>query len=91
MKRKLIPPFLMLSAGAVCSIIMNLNDYQTNRMLMIVLGVMIVFYIAGSLFTMMLNIFDRQNQPEEIEAEVEEEITDEISSEMQEGQVESEG
>ena len=58
---------------------------------MILLGVMIVFYIAGSLFTMMLNIFDRQNQPEEIEAEVEEEITDEISSEMQEGQVESEG
>ena len=85
MKRKLIPPFLMLSAGAVCSIIMYLNDYQTNRMLMILLGVMIVFYIAGSLFTMMLNIFDRQNQPEEIEAEVEEEITDEISS------VESEG
>ncbi len=91
MKRELIPPFLMLSAGAVCSIIMYLNDYQTNRMLMILLGVMIVFYIAGSLFTMMLNIFDRQNQPEEIEAEVEEEITDEISSEMQEGQVESEG
>lgn len=93
MKRKLIPPFLMLSVGAVCSIVMHLNYYETNEMLMILLGVMIVFYIAGSLFTMMLNIFDKKNQPEE---EVQEEAIEEIMSggkaaDMQEGQVKTEG
>lgn len=94
MKRKLIPPFLMLSVGAVCSIVMHLNYYETNEMLMILLGVMIVFYIVGSLFTMMLNIFDKKNQPEE---EVQEEAVEEIISggkamaDMQEGQVKTEG
>ena len=50
---------------------------------------MIAFYIAGSLFVMMLNIFDKQNQPEELDAE--NELTDEVSSDAQEGQVETEG
>lgn len=89
MKRKLIPPFLMLSAGAVSSLIMHFNEYETNRMLIILLRVMIAFYIAGSLFVMMLNIFDKQNQPEELDAE--NELTDEVSSDAQEGQVETEG
>ncbi len=94
MKRKLIPPFLMLSAGAVCSIIMHFNYYETNRMLMILLAVMVVFYIAGNLFMMMLNIFDKKNQPEE---EIQEEAIEEIVSgegipvDMQEGQVKTEG
>lgn len=94
MKRKLIPPFLMLSSGAVCSIIMHLNYYETNEMLMILLAVMIGFYIAGNLFMMMLNIFDKKNQPEE---EIQEEAVDEImsgegiSADMQEGQVKTEG
>lgn len=94
MKRKLIPPFLMLSAGAVCSIIMHFNYYETNEMLMILLAVMIGFYIAGNLFTMMLNIFDKKNQPEE---EMQEEAVEEImsgegvSADMQEGQVKTEG
>lgn len=94
MKRKLIPPFLMLSAGAVCSIIMHFNYYETNEMLMILLAVMIGFYIAGNLFTMMLNIFDKKNQPEE---EIQEEAVEEImsgegvSADMQEGQVKTEG
>ncbi len=94
MKRKLIPPFLMLFAGAVCSIIMHFNYYETNKMLVILLAVMISFYIAGSLFTMMLNIFDKKNQPEE---EVQEEAIEEIVSgegtpvDMREGQVKTEG
>ncbi len=89
MKRKLIPPFLMLSVGAVSSIIMHFNYYETNKMLMILLGVMIVFYIAGNLFIMMLNKFDKQNQPEEIDAG--DELTDEEESDLQEGQVKTEG
>mgnify|MGYP001100450914 CR=1 FL=1 len=89
MKRKLIPPFLMLSVGAVSSIIMHFNYYETNKMLAILLGVMVIFYIAGNLFTMMLNIFDKQNQPEEMDAG--DELTDEEGSDIQEGQVKTEG
>lgn len=88
-KRKLIPPFLMLSVGAVSSIIMHINYYETNKMLIILLGVMIAFYIAGSLFMMMLNIFDKQNQP--AEPEIENVVTDETLADMQERQVETEG
>lgn len=89
MKRKLIPPFLMLSAGAVSSIIMHFNYYETNEMLMILLGVMLIFYIAGCLFTMMLNRFEKQNQTEE--AEDENGLTEEAFADIQEGQVKAEG
>lgn len=84
-KRKLIPPFLMLFVGAVSSIIMHFNYYETNEMLMILLGLMIIFYIAGSLFTMMLNIFDKQNQPEENEDGMAnaDELTEEIPADIQ--------
>ena len=78
MKRKLIPPFLMLSAGAVCSIAMHLNYYETNKMLTILLVVMI----------------DKKNQPEEeIQEEAIEEIIsgEGTPADMQEGQVKTEG
>lgn len=84
MKRKLIPPFLMLFAGAISSIIMYILHYETKSMLTILLGVLISFYIVGNLFVFMLNIFDRQN--EETAAE-EEETTEEMSEDEQEGQV----
>lgn len=60
MKRKLIPPFLMLFAGAISSIIMYNLHYPTREMLTILLVVLIAFYIIGSLFQWMFNIFDRQ-------------------------------
>lgn len=81
MKRKWIPPFLMLFAGAVSSIIMFLLHYETQNMLMILLGVLIVFYIIGSLFKWMLDVFDKQNYVEETEDE--EGMVEEISSEME--------
>lgn len=91
MKRKWIPPFLMLFAGAVSSIIMFLLHYETQNMLAILLGVLIVFYIIGSLFKWMLDVFDKQNYVEETEDE--EGMVEEITSEMDadEGQVKVEG
>lgn len=84
MKRKLIPPFLMLFAGLVSSIIMFMLHYDTKKMLAILFAVLIAFYIIGCLFKLMLDIFDRQNMAVETDDEDDHE---EISSEEQEGQV----
>lgn len=62
MKRKLIPPFLMLSMGAISSIIMLVLHYEINTMLFVLLGVLIAFYIIGCLLKWMLDTFDRQNE-----------------------------
>lgn len=86
MKRKLIPPFLMLFSGAVSSIIMYILHYDTNKMLIILFAILIVFYVLGSLFKLMLDIFDKQNEKNKIQADSNESI-DGISLEGQEGQV----
>ncbi len=90
MKRRLIPAFLMLSVGLICSIVMRINHYETNEMLSVLLGLLIVYYVVGSLFEVMLNLFDKQNQPEpaEEEAVIGEE---EVQADMEEGQVKAEG
>lgn len=59
-KRKLIPPFVMLSAGAIASITMFALHYRLNNMLVILLCVLIVFYIAGGLLKWMLDHFEAQ-------------------------------
>lgn len=86
MKRKLIPPFLMLFAGAISGIIMLALDYEAKTMLMILLAVLIAFYAAGSLLKGILDRFERQNEKqliEEAEEPTEEKKLDE------EGQVNS--
>lgn len=89
MKRKLIPPFLMLFAGAVSSIIMVVLQYETKSMLMILIGILIGFYIMGSLFKWMLDIFEKQNEEPIIEEK--EIVSEEQAEEMDEGQVNAEG
>lgn len=89
MKRKLIPPFLMLFAGAVSSIIMVVLQYETKSMLMILIGILIGFYIMGSLFKWMLDIFEKQNEEPIIEEK--EIVSEEQTEEMDEGQVNAEG
>lgn len=85
MKRKWIPPFLMLFTGAISAIIMYSLHYPTKKMLVILLAVLIVFYIIGSLFQWMLNLFDRQN--EEQQAVGEPEISEENeTADEQDGQ-----
>ena len=59
-KRRLIPPFVMLSAGAVISITMRILHYETKTMLIILLCVLVGFYIAGSVIKYMLDKFEQQ-------------------------------
>ena len=59
-KRRLIPPFVMLSAGAVISITMRILHYETKTMLIILLCVLLGFYIAGSVIKYMLDRFEKQ-------------------------------
>lgn len=59
-RRRLIPPFVMLSAGAVTSITMRLLHYETKTMLIILLCVLIGFYMAGDVIRYMLDKFEQQ-------------------------------
>ena len=59
-KRRLIPPFVMLSAGAVISITMRILHYEMKTMLIILLCVLVGFYIAGSVIQYMLDKFEKQ-------------------------------
>ena len=47
-KRKLIPPFVMLLAGAAVSITLRVQHYDTKSMLIILLIALIVFYRRNS-------------------------------------------
>ena len=82
MKRKLIPIFLMLVAGAVTSIIAFIKDYELTRMWWTLLAALVIFYLLGILMKKVLDIFDDQikkadeekrNEGSVIEKEVEEE------------------
>ena len=59
-KRRLIPPFIMLLAGAVTSITMRVLHYEMKTMLIILLCVLIGFYIAGCIIQYMLDKFEKQ-------------------------------
>lgn len=59
-KRRLIPPFVMLLAGAIISITMRILHYEMKTMLIILLCVLVGFYIAGCVMKYMLDRFERQ-------------------------------
>ncbi|MCM1201193.1 MAG: hypothetical protein NC312_08175 [Bacteroides fragilis] len=67
-KRKLIPPFVMLLAGAISSITMFLLHYKSKDMLVILLWVLIAFFIAGEVLKWMLDRFEAQIEAERREA-----------------------
>lgn len=67
-KRKLIPPFVMLLAGAIVSITMFVLHYKTKDMLIILLCVLLAFYIIGEVFKWMLDRFEAQIEKERSEA-----------------------
>lgn len=56
-KTKLIPPFIMLMAGAIASILTFLNHYDIKDMLFILLIVLIIFYILGLVVKKILDTF----------------------------------
>ncbi|MDD6810912.1 MAG: hypothetical protein PUD93_03455 [Lachnospiraceae bacterium] len=78
-KRKLIPPFVMLFAGAVTSITMYVLHYSVKDMLVILLWVLIAFYIAGGLIKWMLDRFEAQIEQKRMEEGevIEKELTEE--------------
>lgn len=59
-RRRLIPPFVMLLAGAVVSIAMRLFRYETRTMLIVLLIVLVVFYLVGEVIKYMLDQFEKQ-------------------------------
>ena len=86
-KRRLIPPFVMLSAGAVISITMRILHYEMKTMLIVLLCVLVGFYIAGSVIQYMLDQFEKQieeagkEEGEVIEKELAEESGENRNSE----------
>lgn len=60
MNRKLIPIILMLTAGAVASIVTYVRNFELIEMLWILLGVLILFYLFGMGIKKVLDIFDEQ-------------------------------
>ena len=66
-KLKSLPIVLMLSTGAVTSIITYSLNYDGKTALLILLGVLLFFYITGSMFSNMIFRFEKEQ--EEIERE----------------------
>ncbi|MCM1386737.1 MAG: hypothetical protein NC231_05390 [Bacillus sp. (in: Bacteria)] len=96
-KRKLIPPFVMLLAGAASSITMYVMHYKSKDMLVILLCVLLAFYIVGELLKWMLDRFEAQveerlKEAGEVYAKAPDgtaesvDITDEAQQEEEEGE-----
>ena len=68
-KFKWIPPFLMLLSGAVVSIVMFIRGCGTTQMLLWLLGVMILFYMAGCIIQRQLTKFVTQIMEPQEEAQ----------------------
>lgn len=87
MKRKLLPPFIMLVAGLIASIRTFFLHYDTKSSLIILLVVLVVFYVLGSILKYVLDTFDKENEKkaldegEVIEKEAEEESETENEAE----------
>ena len=59
-KRRLIPPFVMLLAGAIISITMRILHYELMTMLIVLLCVLLGFYFVGRILQIMLDKFELQ-------------------------------
>ena len=66
-KRRLIPPFVMLLAGAVVSITMRMLHYELQTMLIVLLCVLLGFYFVGRILQIMLDRFEQQIQDAHME------------------------
>ena len=88
MKRKLVPPFIMLLAGAVTSIVMFLNHYEIKPMLWILVAVLVSFYIIGVMIKKVLDSFEEANKSADKLLEegtvIKKEVTEENTGEEQE-------
>ncbi len=83
-KRKLIPPVIMLTAGAMAGILLARGEYELHILLLIWFLVLLGFYVLGCILKYALDRFDRQNAPQEPdEGEVIEKEPEESESEAE--------
>lgn len=82
MNRKNLPMVLMLLAGAITCIITFIRDYAMVEKLGILFGVLVLFYLLGSILVWTLNYFDMQNEKKRKE---EGEVIEKEAEEMAEG------
>lgn len=71
-KLKMLPVLIMLAAGAVTNIITYVLHYESKTALLILLGVLLFFYIAGSLLRKLILRFEKEieeNEKERLEEE----------------------
>ncbi len=61
-KRRLIPPFVMLTATAVVAVVTYLRDFPFDTWLVIIFAVMILFFFIGEFIVEMLEYFDVINE-----------------------------
>lgn len=62
MKRKLLPPVLMLAAGLITSIRTYYLGYDIKKTLISLLIALLVFYTLGSILKFVLDTFEKQNE-----------------------------
>lgn len=85
MERKMIPLTLMLVAGAICSIVCIIHNYDVSTMLLVLFIVLAVFYILGCIIKRIMEEFEKENnkkskeEGEVIEKESSEEAKEEDS------------
>ena len=61
-RRKALPAMVMLTAGAAASVTMLLLQFPLKKMLPILLGVLVSFFIIGELMKWMFDRFAKQNE-----------------------------
>ena len=86
MNRKNLPLVLMLLAGAITCIITFISDYAMVERLGILLGVLVLFYLLGSILVWTLNYFEMQNEQKRKE---EGEVIEKEAAEADEGREET--
>jgi threonine/homoserine/homoserine lactone efflux protein len=62
MNRKNIPIILMLTTGVITCIITYIRQYPLHTKLAVLLGVMVLFWLLGTILEKTLDFFDRQNE-----------------------------
>lgn len=67
MNRKIIPPLLMLTAGAVTCIITFIKQYTILDKLLALLASLLIFYLLGSILKWTLDYFDKENEKKHAE------------------------
>lgn len=71
LKRKLIPPGVMLLGGAIASITMYIRKFELTDLIVVLVIVLVLFYIAGGLIKYMFDRFADEIREQEEEKVIE--------------------